>query len=185
MSIMENILAVCMPPPTTPKGSATEIKGNEMKGDVLHQTYSDGRVGMITLKDDAKEPDSFYVVTREIETETDGKKSKSTETLKKSKAGFNMTATIFNCFDDKLKEAEASGSEYAGTFSTAKDQGDGKAIRFTRTHNKDGTELFVKQELVIKDGKLDEESCKELAKEGPTKYDSADAITAALKKFME
>merc|ERR1719245_2358831 len=106
---MESILAVCMPPPTTPKGTATTVESNEMKDDVLVQKYSNGTVGMITLKDDEKEPDSFTIVTREMT--VDG--VKSTETLKKSKAGFKMTKTIFNCFDDKKKAAEADGSKYS------------------------------------------------------------------------
>lgn len=139
--LMERILAVCMPPPTV-DDKVLDVTKNEMKDEVLHQTYSDGTVGKITLADDKDQPQSFYVVTRTIE--KDGQTQ--TSTLKKSKDGYKMKDTnIFNCFDVKIAEAAESGGKYKGTFSTTQIKGD-EVMRYTRDHN-EGAETWTKSKV--------------------------------------
>lgn len=138
---MEKILAVCMPPPTV-DDKVLDVTDNKMVEEVLHQTYSDGTVGKITMKDDDKEPQSFVIVTRTIE--KDGQTQ--TSTLKKSKEGYKMKdTTIFNCFDKKIAEAAESGGKYKGTFTTTQIKGD-DVMRFTRDHDS-GVETWTKSKV--------------------------------------
>lgn len=172
---MDSILKVCMPPPTV-DDKELEVKDNKMNGETLEQTYSDGTVGMITVKDDEKEPESFVIVTRVRKV---GDQDVTT-TLKKSKAGYKMKDTnIFNCFDEKIKAAKESGGSYAGSFSTTQVKGE-ERTKYTRSHD-NGKETFIKEKITVDaDGK---ESAEELEKVADQTFADAAACTAALEKF--